>query len=83
MLVLTRRVNESIVIGDDISVKILSLSGSQVKLGINAPKDMRVLRREVLGGASGGRQPGAPPSGRPEHPPAPRDPSPQPTPPAT
>ncbi|MDA1137519.1 MAG: carbon storage regulator CsrA [Planctomycetota bacterium] len=47
MLVLTRKVDESIIIGDDINIKILALSGSQVKIGISAPRTLRILRKEV------------------------------------
>jgi len=47
MLVLTRKVDESITIGDDIIVKVLGIDGTQVKLGIDAPGNVRVLRREV------------------------------------
>jgi carbon storage regulator len=47
MLVLTRKEDESIMIGDDIEVKILDLKESQVKLGIVAPKSVAVHRREV------------------------------------
>ena len=47
MLVLTRKVDESIVIGDEINIKILALSGSQVKIGISAPRTLRILRKEV------------------------------------
>ncbi|MBI2191823.1 MAG: carbon storage regulator CsrA [Planctomycetes bacterium] len=47
MLVLTRKVDESIIIGDDINIKILALSGSQVKIGISAPRSLRILRKEV------------------------------------
>ncbi|HOZ47189.1 MAG TPA: carbon storage regulator CsrA [Candidatus Hydrogenedentes bacterium] len=47
MLVLTRRENESIMIGDDIEVKVLDLKESQVKLGIVAPRSVTVHRREV------------------------------------
>jgi len=47
MLVLTRKVNESIVIGDNIEVTIVDVSGKKVRLGINAPKDVAVHRREV------------------------------------
>jgi len=47
MLVLTRKVEESIIIGEDISIKILALSGSQVKIGISAPRSLRILRKEV------------------------------------
>ncbi|HOF39814.1 MAG TPA: carbon storage regulator CsrA [Candidatus Hydrogenedentes bacterium] len=47
MLVLTRKEDESIMIGDDIEVKVLDLKESQVKLGIVAPKSVAVHRREV------------------------------------
>ncbi|MBM7661589.1 carbon storage regulator [Bacillus mesophilus] len=47
MLVLTRRTNESIQIGDDIEITILSISGDQVKIGINAPKNIDIHRKEV------------------------------------
>lgn len=47
MLVLTRREDESIMIGDDIEVKVLNLKENQVKLGIVAPRAVAVHRREV------------------------------------
>ncbi|MCM3389095.1 carbon storage regulator CsrA [Ureibacillus chungkukjangi] len=48
MLVLSRKKNESIMIGDHIEVKILSVEGDQVKLGIVAPKNVKVHRSEVF-----------------------------------
>jgi carbon storage regulator len=48
MLVLTRRVNERIVIGDDVTVTVLEVRGDQVRLGIEAPRDVKVFREEVL-----------------------------------
>ncbi|RTQ94297.1 carbon storage regulator CsrA [Lysinibacillus telephonicus] len=48
MLVLSRKRNESIMIGDHIEVKILSVDGDQVKLGIIAPKNVQVHRSEVF-----------------------------------
>lgn len=48
MLVLSRKKNESIMIGDRIEVKILSIEGDQVKLGIVAPKSVKVHRSEVF-----------------------------------
>mgnify|MGYP005610275965 FL=1 len=48
MLVLSRKKNESIMIGDHIEVKILSVEGDQVKLGIVAPKSVKVHRSEVF-----------------------------------
>lgn len=47
MLILTRKVGESINIGDDITITILGVSGQQVRVGINAPKDVAVHREEI------------------------------------
>lgn len=47
MLVLTRKRNESIVIGDDIKITIVEVKGDQVKLGITAPKEVSVHREEI------------------------------------
>lgn len=47
MLVLTRRIGESIWLGDDIEIKILEINGKQVKIGTTAPKDVLVLRGEL------------------------------------
>ncbi|KPY54888.1 Carbon storage regulator -like protein [Pseudomonas syringae pv. solidagae] len=47
MLVLTREIGETFSIGDDITVQILGINGNQVRLGINAPKDVKVHRAEV------------------------------------
>jgi carbon storage regulator len=47
MLILTRRVNETINIGNDITVTILGVEGMQVRLGINAPKEVEVHREEI------------------------------------
>jgi carbon storage regulator len=47
MLVLTRREDESIMIGDDIEVKLLDIKDNQVKIGVKAPRDVAVHRREV------------------------------------
>ncbi len=47
MLVLARRINESIVIGDDIEVVVIDIKGDQVKLGIKAPKKVTVHRKEI------------------------------------
>lgn len=51
MLVLSRRENESIVIGDRITVKIVEIRGNQVRLAIEAPKEVRVLRTELVDAA--------------------------------
>ena len=47
MLILTRRTNERIMIGDDVTLEILSIRGNQVRLGIDAPKDVAVNREEI------------------------------------
>ncbi len=48
MLVLTRRKNQSIVIGDDIVVTVLDVKGDQIRLGITAPRNVQVYREELL-----------------------------------
>jgi carbon storage regulator len=48
MLILTRRVGEAILIGDNVTVTILAVRGYQVRLGINAPKEISVHRDEVF-----------------------------------
>ncbi|HBI72331.1 MAG TPA: carbon storage regulator, partial [Lachnospiraceae bacterium] len=47
MLALSRKINESIMIGNDIEITILEVKGDQVKLGINAPKSVPVYRKEI------------------------------------
>lgn len=47
MLILTRRVGESINIGDEITVTVLGVKGNQIRIGVAAPKSMRVDREEV------------------------------------
>ena len=48
MLILTRRVGETVVIGEDVSVTVLGVKGNQIRLGINAPKDVSVHRQEIF-----------------------------------
>ena len=47
MLILTRKVGESLLIGDDVSITILNIRGNQVKIGVQAPKDVSVHREEI------------------------------------
>lgn len=47
MLVLSRRLDETLIIGDDIKITVLGISGNQVRLGIAAPKEVSVHREEV------------------------------------
>ena len=48
MLILTRRVGESVVIGEDVTVTVLGVKGNQVRIGINAPKHVTVHREEIF-----------------------------------
>jgi len=47
MLILTRRMGETVVIGDDVTVTVLGVKGNQVRLGVNAPKQVAVHREEI------------------------------------
>ena len=47
MLILTRKIGESLIIGDDVEITVLSVRGNQVKLGVNAPKEIAVHRQEI------------------------------------
>jgi carbon storage regulator CsrA len=47
MLILTRRVGETLMIGNEVTVTVLSIKGNQVRLGISAPKDVAVHREEI------------------------------------
>lgn len=47
MLILTRRINETLMVGDDVTVTVLSINGNQVRLGVNAPRQVPVHREEV------------------------------------
>ena len=48
MLILTRRVGESLMIGDNVTVTVLGVKGNQVRIGVNAPKDVAVHREEIF-----------------------------------
>ena len=61
MLILTRRVGEKVMIGDDVSVTVLRVKGNQVRLGVDAPKSVSVQREEIFNRMkSEGEEPGAP-----------------------
>ena len=47
MLILTRRVGETLMIGDDVTITVLGVKGNQVRIGVNAPKDVAVHREEI------------------------------------
>jgi carbon storage regulator len=55
MLILTRRVGESVVIGEDVTVTVLGVKGNQVRIGINAPKHVAVHREEIFERIKSGR----------------------------
>ena len=48
MLILSRKVNEKVVIGEDISISIIEIRGDQVRIGVDAPKKVKVFRQEVF-----------------------------------
>ncbi len=48
MLILTRRVGETVMIGNDVTVTVLGVKGNQVRIGINAPKNVAVHREEIF-----------------------------------
>ncbi len=47
MLILTRRIGETLMVGDDVTVTVLGVKGNQVRIGVNAPKDVAVHREEI------------------------------------
>jgi carbon storage regulator len=63
MLILTRRVGETVMIGNEVTVTVLGVKGNQVRLGINAPKDVAVHREEIFERIKAERTDGEPASG--------------------
>jgi len=47
MLILTRRMNETLMVGDDVSVTVLGINGNQVRIGVKAPRHIPVHRKEI------------------------------------
>jgi|TARA_A200000159_G_scaffold108482_1_gene101317 carbon storage regulator len=47
MLILTRRVGETLMVGDDVTISVLGVKGNQVRIGVNAPKEVSVHREEI------------------------------------
>ena len=65
MLVLTRRSTERVMIGNDVVVTVLEIRGDQVRLGIEAPRDVQVHREEVMQAIEAGEEPGEEPRQQP------------------
>ncbi|MSO36892.1 MAG: carbon storage regulator [Acidimicrobiia bacterium] len=65
MLVLTRRRTERVMIGNDVVVTVLEIRGDQVRLGIEAPRDVQVHREEVMQAIEAGEEPGEEPRQQP------------------
>ena len=73
MLILTRRVGESVVIGEDVIVTVLGVKGNQVRVGINAPKTVAVHREEIFERIKSGRTAGDSTGSSESEAPAPRE----------
>ena len=57
MLILTRRIGESLMIGDDVTVTVLGVKGNQVRVGVNAPREVAVHRQEIYERLQAGQAP--------------------------
>jgi carbon storage regulator len=68
MLILTRRVGETVMIGDDVTITVLGVKGNQVRVGINAPKHVAVHREEIYERIKREQQGGAPEGDGPDGP---------------
>jgi carbon storage regulator len=67
MLILTRRVGETLMIGDEVTVTVLGVKGNQVRIGINAPKTVAVHREEIYQRIKGEHEAGSTPDEPAEH----------------
>lgn len=68
MLILTRRVGETIMVGDDVTITVLGVKGNQVRVGINAPKSIAVHREEIYERIKAEQRNGQVPSSEAPHP---------------